>query len=247
MYDPSTPPSVQSTLQRQLQLVQSSPSAWTIVGTLVSHPDSSVRFFGASTLQQAIARSWHSLDPNDPAPRTLTGPVSSLKESLLHWLATSAVVAYPAPHASASGTGTSGEKPVLRKLAAATTSLSLRLGGEWNDWLLEVIMRIAASGAAREASLEVLSTAIEEIARADFVGSQRCVSLLPDRTRSVETDKQPSSHIGCRTCPPCPRRSRTSFRRSRPPCRRLLNRARSTSPCLASSPTSTRDNCPIPS
>ena len=156
--------------------MQSSPSAWSIVGTLISHPDSSVRFFGASTLQQAIARSWHSLDPNDPAPRTLTGPVSSLKESLLHWLATSAVAAYPAPHASASGTGTSGEKPVLRKLAAATTSLSLRIGGEWNDWLLEVIMRIAASGAAREASLEVLSTAIEEIARADFVGSQRYVS-----------------------------------------------------------------------
>lgn len=177
MYDPSTPPSVQSTLQRQLQLVQSSPSAWSIVGTLISHPDSSVRFFGASTLQQAIARSWHSLDPNDPAPRPLTSPVSSLKESLLRWLATSAAAAYP-PHNAAPGTtGTSGEKPVLRKLAAATTSLSLRLGGEWNDWLLEVIMRIAASGAAREASLEVLSTAIEEIARADFVGSQRCVNV----------------------------------------------------------------------
>ena len=179
MYDPSTPPSVQSTLQRQLQLVQSSPSAWSVVGTLISHPDSSVRFFGASTLQQAIARSWHSLDPNDPAPRTLTGPVSSLKESLLHWLATSAAAAYPSANAAAApGTAASGEKPVLRKLAAATTSLSLRLGGEWTDWLLEVIMRIAASGAAREASLEVLSTAIEEIARADFVGSQRCVSSV---------------------------------------------------------------------
>ncbi|GAA5959566.1 hypothetical protein JCM8115_003751 [Rhodotorula mucilaginosa] len=199
LYDPSTPPSVQSTLQRQLQLVQSSPSAWTIVGTLVSHPDSSVRFFGASTLQQAIARSWHSLDPNDPAPMTLTGPVSSLKESLLHWLATSAVAAYPAPHASASGTGTSGEKPVLRKLAAATTSLSLRIGGEWNDWLLEVIMRIAASGAAREASLEVLSTAIEEIARADFVGSQRMSymsslsSTIPHLVSTLSSSMSPTA------------------------------------------------------
>ncbi|GAA5977602.1 hypothetical protein JCM10908_005035 [Rhodotorula pacifica] len=169
LYDPSTPPSVQSTLQRQLQLVQSSPSAWSVVGTLISHSDPSVRFFGAATLQQAITRSWHSLDPNNPAPIFLEGPVASLKESLLHWLSTSAAAAYPANGAP----GTSGEKPVLRKLAAATTSLSLRLGAEWNDWLLEVVMRIAASGAAREASLEVLSTAIEEIARADFVGSQR--------------------------------------------------------------------------
>ncbi|GAA5873443.1 hypothetical protein JCM3774_002418 [Rhodotorula dairenensis] len=169
LYDPSTPPSVQSTLQRQLQLVQSSPSAWSVVGTLLSHPDSSVRFFGASTLQHAITRSWGSLDPSNAAPKALSGPVASLKESLLHWLASSAAAAYPMTGAP----GTPGEKPVLRKLAAATTGLSLRLGPEWNDWLLEVIMRIAASGAAREANLEVLSTAIEEIARADFVGGQR--------------------------------------------------------------------------
>ncbi|KWU41813.1 hypothetical protein RHOSPDRAFT_36639 [Rhodotorula sp. JG-1b] len=200
LYDPSTPPSVQSTLQRQLQLVQSSPSAWSVVGTLISHPDSSVRFFGASTLQQAIARSWHSLDPNDPAPTTLTGPVSSLKESLLHWLATSAAAAYPSANAAAApGTAASGEKPVLRKLAAATTSLSLRLGGEWNDWLLEVIMRIAASGAAREASLEVLSTAIEEIARADFVGSQRMSymsslsSTIPHLVSTLSSSMSPTA------------------------------------------------------
>lgn len=173
MYDPSTPPSVQSSLQRQLQLVQGSPSAWSIVGTLLSHPDSSVRFFGASTLQQAIARSWSFLDPAQPAPKALAGPVAALKESLLHWLATSAAAAYPARDGA---TATAGERPVLRKLAAATTGLSLRLGSEWNDWLLEVIMRVAASGAAREANLEVLSTAIEEIARADFVGGQRSVS-----------------------------------------------------------------------
>ncbi|BGP56873.1 hypothetical protein JCM8202v2_004506 [Rhodotorula sphaerocarpa] len=176
LYAPTTLPAVQSTLERQLQHVQASPAAWSIVAPLVANADPSVRFFGAATLQHAISHSWHSLDSEDPNPKDLSSrQVAALKDSVLQWLATSAAAAYPAP--GRAQPGTAGEKPVLRKLAAATTRLSFRLGSEWQDWLLEVVMRIAASGAAREASLEVLSTAIEEIARADFVGSQRTAYL----------------------------------------------------------------------
>ncbi|GAA5999141.1 uncharacterized protein JCM10292_001618 [Rhodotorula paludigena] len=174
LYDPRSPPSLQSTLQQQLQHVQAAPAAWTLVGPLIQHTDPSVRFFAASTLQQKIARSWETLPGLDTAAPasgdSLSGQALALKDSLLSWLAASAAAAYPSAAGAAS---TPGEKPVLRKLAAAATSLSVRVEGQWQDWLLEVVMRIAASGAGREASLEVLSTAIEQVARAELVGSKR--------------------------------------------------------------------------
>ncbi|BGP18218.1 hypothetical protein JCM10213v2_006275 [Rhodosporidiobolus nylandii] len=171
LYSPSTPPSVQSTLQSQLQAVQLSPLAWGLVGPLIGHDDPSVRFFAAQTLQTKIGRGWESLPVSAPAAEEgeLPAEVEQLKQSVLSWLAASAAAAYPAGQQP----GRSGEKPVLRKLAAAATALSLRLEDRWKDWLLEAVMRVAASGAGREGTLEVLSVAIEEVARAELVGSKR--------------------------------------------------------------------------
>ncbi|GAA6037422.1 hypothetical protein JCM8097_008565 [Rhodosporidiobolus ruineniae] len=177
LYDPSTPASIQQSLQQQLQHVQQATAAWSLVGPLISHPDPSVRFFAASTLQHKLARQWESLPQSPPSSSDddeLPHEVQQLKHSLLSWLANSAAAAYPSSSSSSSGQpAVVGEKPVLRKLAAAVTALSLRLEDAWKDWLLEVVMRVAASGAGREASLEVLSVAIEEVARAELVGSKR--------------------------------------------------------------------------
>lgn len=70
---------------------------------------------------------------------------------------------------------------MLRKLASAVTSLSLRLE-DWEDWLLEVVVRVSAGdgtaggGSGREAVLEVLAVVIEQVARAELVGTKRRVS-----------------------------------------------------------------------
>jgi hypothetical protein len=168
LYSPSTPLSAQATLQHQLQEVQSSAASWSIIGPLVSHSDPSVRFFAASTLQLKIARSWETLPPENHEP---------LKSSLLSWLAISASQAYPA---SGAGDARQGERVVMRKLAGAVTSLSLRLEG-WENWLLEVITRVAGGegrGSAREAVLEALSVVIEQVARAELVGNKRYPSSL---------------------------------------------------------------------
>ncbi|GAA6053966.1 hypothetical protein JCM3770_004645 [Rhodotorula araucariae] len=173
LYSPSTPPDIQTALQQQLQHVQAAPAAWGIVGPLLAHPDASVRFFASSTLQQKLTRQWDSLPGLDAAlaEDDLAGDVLGLKDSLLQWLARSAAAAYPSPEAGLQPAA--GERPVLRKLAAAVTALSLRVEDRWRDWLLEVVMRVAGGGAGREATLEVLSTAIEQVARAELVGSKR--------------------------------------------------------------------------
>lgn len=76
----------------------------------------------------------------------------------------------------------------MRKLAAAATALSLRVEARWPDWLLEVVMRVAAAGAGREASLEVLATAIEQVARAELVGSKRCACIRAGRAAGERAD-----------------------------------------------------------
>ncbi|GAA5962607.1 hypothetical protein JCM21900_001273 [Sporobolomyces salmonicolor] len=185
LYSPLTPPAVQSTLQAQLQSVQLSPLGWTLVGPLLSYPDSSVRFFAASTLQQKLSRQWDSLAEGD---------YDGLKNSTLGWLASSAAAAYPAN----GGPGTPGEKPVLRKLAAATTGLSLRLP-QWDAWLLEAVVRAAASGAGREATLEVLSIAIEQVGRAELPANKRMAymaslaSSIPHLVTTLSSSLSPTS------------------------------------------------------
>jgi hypothetical protein len=167
LYSPSTSPQDHSHLQLRLQEVQSSQAAWSIVGLLLQHDDPSVRFFAASTLQLKISRSWSTLPESDHEP---------LKASLLSWLALSAAQAYPAE-----GEARAGERVVMRKLASAVTSLSLRLKG-WQDWLLEVVVRVSAGDGNRksapEAVLEVLGVVIEQVARAELVGGQRCVLII---------------------------------------------------------------------
>jgi len=92
----------------------------------------------------------------------------------LAWLSNSARNAYPLQ-----GQPVEGEKPVLRKLSVAVVGYAIKVfdqskrGEGWEDWLLEVIVRVAASGSRREAGLEVLSTAIEQVQRAELTGNKR--------------------------------------------------------------------------
>ncbi|BGP33834.1 hypothetical protein JCM10296v2_005639 [Rhodotorula toruloides] len=203
LYNPSTAPSLQSTLQRSLTQLQHSPQAWSLVGPLIAHEDPTVRFFAASTLGEKIARGWGEVEPvqevgsSRGGDEELSGPAKELKDSLLGWLAKSAVGAFPP--ASSAAEAVQGEKPVLRKLTAAATALSLRLQDRWKDWLLEVVMRVAASGARREATLEVLSTAIEQVARAELVGSKRMAymsslsSTIPHLVSTLSSSLSPPS------------------------------------------------------
>lgn len=136
-----------------------------------------MRFFGASTLESKLSKQWHEL----PLPDQ-----KALKDSLLEWLAQSARKAYPPV-----GRGEEslfGEKPVLRKLSTAVVTYALKRFGTgvsgkrsqgegeeepWEDWLLEVVVRIAASGSSREAALEVLAIVIEQVQRAELTGTKR--------------------------------------------------------------------------
>ena len=112
LYSPSTCASDQSALQLQLQHVQSSPAAWSIVARLLAHDDPSVRFFAASTLQLSISRSWSTLPESDHG---------ALKASLLTWLAVSSSQAYPVQ-----GEVRVGERVVMRKLASALRPVVIR-------------------------------------------------------------------------------------------------------------------------
>ncbi|BGP26235.1 importin 13 [Rhodotorula toruloides] len=204
LYNPTTLPSVQSNLQHSLTQLQLSPQAWSLVGPLIEHPDPAVRFFAASTLGEKISRGWGELEGVSQVGSSRRGdegelsePVKELKDSLLGWLAKSAVSAFPS--SSSAVQPIQGEKPVLRKLTAAATALSLQLENRWQDWLLEVVMRAAASGARREASLEVLSTAIEQVARAELVGSRRMAymaslsSTIPHLVSTLSSSLSPPS------------------------------------------------------
>lgn len=54
------------------------------------------------------------------------------------------------------------------------TGLSFRLAPqEWPNWLLETMMRLAASGCSKVGIYEVLTLVIEEAGRADLVSSRR--------------------------------------------------------------------------
>lgn len=59
----------------------------------------------------------------------------------------------------------------MRKLASALTSLSLRLP-DWNDWLLEVMVRVGA-GTTRGAVLQIIAVVIEQVARIELVGPKK--------------------------------------------------------------------------
>ncbi|GAA5940498.1 uncharacterized protein JCM15063_002352 [Sporobolomyces koalae] len=201
LYSPSTPPSVQSQLQSQLLAVQSAPLGWALISPFLSHADASIRFFGASTLEAKLSKQWDSLPRADR---------HALRASLLGWVAESARRAYPPTEAEA----WTGEKPVLRKLSAAIVTYALKAFGTgstkggrshgaaeeaeevdepWQDWLLEVVMRIAASGSRREAALEVLSDAIEQVHRAELTGTRRMAfmsslsSSTPHLVQTLET------------------------------------------------------------
>ena len=170
LYSPKTAPAALGPLELELQRIQSSPAAWSLVGPLLSTTpspgrerendasSSNVRFFGAATLQAKIARQWTELGPNQ---------YDALRLSVLDWLGdcstriVRAVVAGSQGLPRVSGSA-AGDKVVLRKLAGAVTGLSLRLhqyshqqsqraednaqAAAWDHWLLEVVARVAAPG-----------------------------------------------------------------------------------------------------
>lgn len=143
--------------------MQASDAAWSVIGQLLLNGDANDRFFAASTLQLKISRSWDTLPGSSHEP---------LRTSILDWISQSASGAYPT-----SGTAVKGEKVVMRKLAGAVASLSLRLEG-WNDWLLELVMRVSSGNgiaSSREAVLEVLSVVVEQIGRAEMTGAAKYV------------------------------------------------------------------------
>ncbi|KAK9900916.1 ARM repeat-containing protein [Cystobasidium minutum MCA 4210] len=153
----------QKQLQHALFTAQQAQEAWTLGGQLLSssNADPNVRFFGAHTLTVKISRDWHTLPEEH---------WSGLKEAMLGWLSESARSAYP----PAGNTSVAGERVVFRKLAVAVTSLSFRLAPNvWPNWLLETILRLTASGCSRLGIYEFLTLAIEEVGRADLVGSKR--------------------------------------------------------------------------
>ncbi|SCV73668.1 BQ2448_6098 [Microbotryum intermedium] len=178
LYSPRTPPSLQTTLQAQLQTIQSNPESWTLISPILSSDPSSassypsqVRFFAASTLQLKIAREWDSLPEEQH---------ELIKEQLLDWSSRSAASSHPRSSSPATVTSSSslqdnvGERIVLRKLASALTSLSLRLFNHgWDDWLLHIITRLVAAGTSTEGVLQVLSVVIEQVARAELSGTKR--------------------------------------------------------------------------
>ncbi|GAA5841296.1 hypothetical protein JCM3766R1_005019 [Sporobolomyces carnicolor] len=174
LYSPSTAPSEQSRIQSQLLSVQSSPLGWSLVPPFLEHQESTVRFFGASTLESKLSKQWDELATSDQ---------KALKDNLLGWLGNSARAAYP----SITEQGRNGEKPILRKLATAVVTYAIKRepassgkrvqsqeGQEaWDNWLLETVVRVAASGSSREAVLEVLAIAIEQVQRAELTGAKR--------------------------------------------------------------------------
>ncbi|GAA5914025.1 uncharacterized protein JCM6883_007125 [Sporobolomyces salmoneus] len=176
LYSPSTAPSFQSQIQSQLLSVQASQLGWSLVAPFLVHPEPTVRFFGASTLETKLSKQWDELPNPDQ---------QALKDSLLGWLSESARKAYPAEEGARELVG---EKPVLRKLSSAVVTYAIkrhsgstgtrsRNDGEgqeaWEDWLLEVVVRLAASRSRREAVLEVLAIVIEQVQRAELPGTKR--------------------------------------------------------------------------
>ncbi|SCZ88620.1 BZ3500_MvSof-1268-A1-R1_Chr10-2g03022 [Microbotryum saponariae] len=179
LYSPHTPPSLQTSLQSQLQTIQSNPESWSLISPILASSTSpyptQVRFFAASTLQLKIARAWDSLPEEQH---------QLIKEQVLEWSSRSASASYPRSAAAATATTSSsssapanvGERIVLRKLASALTSLSLRLFDQgWDHWLLEIITRVVAAGTSTEGVLQVLSVVIEQVARAELSATKRCV------------------------------------------------------------------------
>ncbi|KNZ57882.1 hypothetical protein VP01_204g7 [Puccinia sorghi] len=142
------------------------PSAWFLaseildsLGTHAWAENTNARFIAAHTLAVKIARDWTSF----PEDQSL-----NLKERLLHWLQQSAI---------RTASSIPGEKIVLRKLSVAISVLSFKLVPEpsrcWDNWLLEVISRLASGPTITSSSLDVLTVIAEEAERADMLGARR--------------------------------------------------------------------------
>lgn len=158
--------SQQTEAHKALYDFMAEPSAWSlaseILDSLGTHDwaqNTNARFIAAHTLAVKIARDWTSF----PEDQSL-----NLKERLLHWLQQSAI---------RTASSIPGEKIVLRKLSVAISVLSFKLVPEpsrcWDNWLLEVISRLASGPTLTSSSLDVLTVIAEEAERADMLGARR--------------------------------------------------------------------------
>ncbi|KNF00342.1 hypothetical protein PSTG_06515 [Puccinia striiformis f. sp. tritici PST-78] len=156
----------QTEAQKALYDLMAEPSAWSlaseILDSLGTHEwaqNTNARFIAAHTLAVKISRDWTSF----PADQSLT-----LKDRLLQWLQQSVI------RTTAS---IPGEKIVLRKLSVAISVLSFKLVPEpsrcWDNWLLEVISRLASGPTVTSSLLDVLTVIAEEAERADMLGARR--------------------------------------------------------------------------
>jgi len=121
---------------------------------------------------------------------------ADLRNSLLGWLARSGSRAYPTPgpEQGRRAAALAGEAVVFRKLAAGVAGLSVRMFGEWADWLGEVLSVVEAGdrevaggggeGTAQEGVLEVLRILVEEIDRAELPNNSR-LAYLETVTKSI--------------------------------------------------------------
>ncbi|PLW53486.1 hypothetical protein PCANC_05957 [Puccinia coronata f. sp. avenae] len=169
---PSTPANFLPTQTQQTEAhkalydLMAEPSAWSlaseILDSLGTHDwaqDTNARFIAAHTLAVKISRDWNSF----PVEQSL-----NLKDRLLHWLQQSAL---------RTASSIPGEKIVLRKLSVAISVLSFKLVPEpsrcWDNWLLEVISRLASGPTITSSLLDVLTVIAEEAERADMLGARR--------------------------------------------------------------------------
>ena len=156
----------QAEAQKALYDFMAEPSAWSLASEMLDSlgkhewaENTNARFIAAHTLAVKVSRDWTSF----PTDQSL-----NLKERLLHWLQQSVI---------RTASSVPGEKIVLRKLSVAISVLSFKLVPEpskcWDNWLLEVISRLACGPTVTSSLLDVLTVIAEEAERADMLGARR--------------------------------------------------------------------------
>ncbi|KAG8821907.1 hypothetical protein FRC19_007021 [Serendipita sp. 401] len=141
-------PAEQQQRQEELERVVNSPDAWGLITPFLEYDsDPNVQFYGAHILGVKIARAWNTLDTSIHFP---------LRDSILEL--TGRAIALQRP------------KMVLRRLYIAITAIALKLTTasppQWSDFLTSSLLALQSQGANKEALLEFMTIAVEEVHRA---------------------------------------------------------------------------------
>ncbi|KAI0051285.1 hypothetical protein FA95DRAFT_1676011 [Auriscalpium vulgare] len=139
-------PEEQRRLNNDLFDLQKKWEAWGLVVPFLEHEDANVQFFGAHTAQVKIARDWETFPPD----RT-----EELRAFLLDITARCVRLGR--------------SKVILRKLFVALCSLAIKLGTQWEDWLLSSVGAVSGPGIPTEHALDFLEIAVEEVHGADLL------------------------------------------------------------------------------